>query len=158
MYDLRTEGLDFLESAPVIHVFEGDVAASPAGVFAVVSDVDAWAEWFPLFKGGEYEGEPGLGAIRRIRLPGWRIEEHIVAWEEAKLYAYAVDRSSLPVANALVESWGLTDTGHGTRVRWTFAIDPRLPMKIATPLAPTMLGAVFRAGLKRLEPIAVERQ
>jgi len=151
MYELRTEDLDFLDNAPVVHVFEGDVSATPAEVFAAVCDVDAWRQWFPMFQGGAYEGEPGLGAVRRINLPMWRIEEHIVAWDEAKRFTYAVDRSSLPIANALVESWDLTDTGHGTRVRWTFAIDPRLPMKLVTPLAPTAMGALFRAGLKRME-------
>lgn len=162
MYELRPEGLGFLTTAPVVHVFEGDVAAPPAVVFAVVSDVTSWSRWFPGFRSGEYgESETRVGTPRRIRIgPGVRIEEHIVAWDEPNRYAWVVERTSVPMAHALVESWDFSGidlpgvSGGGTRVKWTFAADPRWMLRLMTPLAPPVMGRLFRSALARLEDVA----
>lgn len=157
MYELRDEGIGFLETAPVIHTFEGDVASPQKAVFELVSDVGSWSRWFPGFRRGSYgDAEPGVGTPRKIEIfPRVRIEEHVAAWDAPGRYAYAVERTSVPMAKALVEAWDLTPLdGGGTRVRWTFAMDPNLGMRIATPVAPTILGAIFRAALRKLDKIA----
>ncbi|MBX7158718.1 MAG: SRPBCC family protein [Acidimicrobiia bacterium] len=165
MYELRPEGLDFLGSAPVIHVFEGDVAAPRKAVFALVADTASWAQWFPGFRRGSYGAPPEtgtqVGMPRSIVIgPGVRIEEHVAAWDEPERYAYGVERTSVPMANALVEAWDLTEIdvpgspGGGTRVKWTFAIDPKWPMRLTTPLAPPVLGFLFRKALRKLEAAA----
>lgn len=165
MFDLRPEGLDFLDSAPVVHVFEGDVAAPRKAVFALVSDTASWSRWFPGFRRGSYGDPPEtgthVGTPRAIELgPGVRIEEHVAAWDEPARYAYAVERTSVPMAHALVESWDLAEIdlpgepGGGTRVKWTFAVDPNWAMRLVTPLAPAVIGALFRKALRNLEHIA----
>lgn len=162
MFELRSEGLDFLESAPVIHVFEGDVAAPRKAVFALVSDTASWTRWFPGFRRGEYGvSETPVGTPRRIVIgPGVRLEEHVAAWDEPERYVYAVERTSVPMARALVEAWDLAEidlpgaAGGGTRVKWTFAVDPGWMLRVATPLVPAVFGALFRAALRRLERAA----
>lgn len=162
MYELRSEGLAFLGNAPVVHVFEGDVAAPREAVFALVSDTSSWRRWFPGFRRGEYgESETRVGTPRRIVIgPGVRLEEHVAAWDEPSRYAYVVERTSVPMAKALVEAWDLAAIdmpgapGGGTRVKWTFAADPGWMLRITTPLAPVVFGALFRAALRRLERLA----
>lgn len=156
MYELRDEGIGFLETAPVIHVFEGDVGGDPHAVFDLVSDVGSWPRWFPGFRRGSHgDAEPKVGTPREIEIfPRVRIEEHVAAWDRPHRYAYAVERTSVPMAKALVEAWDLAPAeGGGTRVKWIFAIDPNLGMRVATPVAPAVMGAIFRAALRRLDKI-----
>lgn len=165
MYELRPEGIEFLDSAPVVHVFEGDVAAPREAVFALVSDAASWGRWFPGYRRGSYGDapEPGthVGTPRTIEIgPGVRIEEHVAAWTEPERYAYVVERTSVPMAHALVESWDITEIdlpgspGGGSRVKWTFAIDPNWAMRLVTPIAPAVIGALFRRALRNLESVA----
>jgi hypothetical protein len=53
--------------------------------------------------------------------------------------------ASTPPAHAQVESFEVEDAPGGTRVRWTLAIEPRLPQRLAAPLAPLLMRRLFEA-------------
>ncbi|MGW5137086.1 hypothetical protein [Streptomyces sp. NPDC004135] len=44
---LRPEGLDFVETAPVRHVFTREMLVSPEAVHRALTEVPGWADWFP---------------------------------------------------------------------------------------------------------------
>lgn len=62
---LRPEGLDFVETAPVRHVFAREMPVSPEAVHRALTDVPGWADWFPLARTAR-----AAGAGRDITLAG----------------------------------------------------------------------------------------
>ena len=153
-FDMRREDLTFLTRAPVIHAFEADVAAPRDRVFAALADPATWSRWFPGVKSACYGSPPphGVGTIREADVSGTRWVEEMIAWDVDRRWAYAVTSASAPVAMAQVESFELEDGPAGTtRVRWTLALEPRLLMSLTGPIAPFVMGALFRRAMRNLE-------
>lgn len=151
-YHLRAVDLDFLATAPKKLVFAADVAAPRAAVFAAISaDPSSWT-WFPGISWGRYEGPApyGVGSRREVRIGGTGYRETILAWNEPSRWAYRVDASSLPLAHACVEDWVLEDHGDHTTVRWIFAVDPTFLFQAGLPLAPLIMGGLFRRAMRNL--------
>jgi hypothetical protein len=81
---------------------------------------------------------------------GTRYEETIIEWIDHERWAFRVDATSVPIAEALVETYDFEDLGDRTRVRWTFAIDPKPLFKVAAPLAPAVMRRIFARALANL--------
>jgi hypothetical protein len=127
------------------------VPADADRVFAAISgDPASWSSWFPGFRAGEYEGTPQLGVKRWVRVGPATYRETIIAWDEPSRYAWRVDSSSAPMANALVEEWVMKPLDGSTVVRWTFAIDPKPMFRIASPLAAVVMRRLFRRAMGNL--------
>jgi hypothetical protein len=173
---LEPVDLDFLDQAPVRMVFTAEVPAPRAEVFAKVSgDPSGWS-WFPGLKAGSYEGpEPwGVGARRWVTIGNLGVattyRETILAWDEPVRWTYRVDESDnaigLRQADALVEDWTFRDApwcaagvGGATIVDWTFAIRPSAVFRLALPVAPFVMGRLFRRAMRQLgEELQVERR
>jgi hypothetical protein len=153
VHRLRPEGLDFTTTAPTRWTFSAPVAARPADVFAALSaDPSTWVEWFPGLSGGHYEGDapPGLGSGREVSIGRTRYLETVIAWDAPKQWAYRVDETTAPMANALVEDWRIVPDGDGSIVSWTFAIDPRPLFSVASTLAAPVMGRLFRRAMRNL--------
>jgi uncharacterized protein YndB with AHSA1/START domain len=132
-------------------VFEAEVQAPIARVFDAISgDPHSWSSWFPGFTKGAYEGAPGLGAKRWVRVGGTTYRETIIAFDEPSRYAWRVDSSSAPLARALVEEWTMKPRDDATLVRWTFAIDPRPLFRVASPLAAAVMRRLFARAMRNL--------
>jgi hypothetical protein len=132
-------------------VFETEVPASDERVFAAISgDPQSWSSWFPGFSKGAYEGTPGLGSKRWVRVGGTTYSETIIAWDEPSRYAWRVDSSSAPLARALVEEWVMKPRDGSTIVRWTFAIDPKPMFRVASPLAAIVMRRLFTRAMRNL--------
>ncbi|MFH0518082.1 SRPBCC family protein [Streptomyces sp. M41] len=147
---LREVGLDFIERAPVRHVFAREISAAPEAVFhALAEDVPGWAQWFAAVTVARpLDG----GARREVRLKGGtRFEETILVAKSPETYAYRVDVTNAPGARAIVEEWRLAPAGTGTRVQWTFAVDGTAPFRFAFGLARTGLDRVFRQTVTALD-------
>lgn len=149
---LRPVGLDFLTTAPRRWVFEEEVRAPQAAVFAAITaDPSTWT-WFPRLSAGHYEGDGphGVGSRREVRMAGVTYRETILAWDRPSRWAYRVDQCSVPMAHALVEDWAVEDRGDHAVVRWTFTIDPGILFRVGLPLAPRVVGSVFRKAMSNL--------
>src|SRR5919202_1806476 len=108
-------------------MFQEEVDAPQAKVFAAISaDPSTWT-WFPRLSSGGYEGDGprGVGTKRWVKMTGITYNETMLAWDPPSRWAYRVDASSAPLAHALVEDWLIDPQGDHSVVRWTFAIDPR---------------------------------
>jgi uncharacterized protein YndB with AHSA1/START domain len=147
---LRPVDLDFVRTAPQRWAFERTIRAPRERVFAVVADVDSWKDWFPGFSSGRYEGTPGVGARRFIRYQGTTIDETMLAWDEPSRWTFRVDRATVPLAKALVEEWTFDQDGDGTLVRWTFASEPNLLMRLVAALQRRTMERVFDRAMRNL--------
>ena len=58
--------------------------------------------------------------------------------------------ASVPLATAQVEAFELTETGDGTHVRWTLALEPRLLGRVSAPLAARTIPRLFRRAMDNL--------
>ncbi|MGW0731966.1 SRPBCC family protein [Streptomyces sp. NPDC002851] len=147
---LSPVGLEFLDSAPVRHVFARDVSAPPAAVFrALAEDVEGWPDWFRAVTLCRPTRD---GAGREVKLlGGTRFQETILAAEPDERYAYRVDATNAPMLRALVEEWRLTPAGTGTRVQWTFAADGPAPVRLAVKAARPGLAKAFRDAVTSLD-------
>jgi carbon monoxide dehydrogenase subunit G len=153
VHRLRPEGLDFTTTAPRRWTFSAPVAARPAEVFAALcADPSTWVAWFPGLSAGHYEGDqpPGLGSGREVTVGRTRYRETVIAWDAPRQWAYRVDETTAPMANALVEVWDVAPDGDDSVVSWTFAIDPRPLFAAVTPLASPVMGALFRRAMRNL--------
>jgi uncharacterized protein YndB with AHSA1/START domain len=151
-HSLRTVDLDFLESAPLRFVFEADVAAPQADVFAAISaDPSTWS-WWPGHDEGSYESPPphGVGSRRHMRMGDSWYRETILAWDEPTRWAYRVDESADSLLEALVEDWRVGGDADGSTVRWTFAVEPGADVAAGFPAAKTMIGDMFDQAMANL--------
>jgi len=74
-------------------VREGTVKADPETVFDVYLDHVGYADLIPLIRSAELEkeGEPppnGLGAIRKLHLPGATVREQVTGYDRPHRYSY----------------------------------------------------------------------
>jgi uncharacterized protein YndB with AHSA1/START domain len=151
-HSLRTVDLDFLNTAPIRFVFEADVAAPQADVFAAISaDPSTWT-WWPGHDEGSYESLPphGVGSRRHMRMGDSWYRETILAWEEPTRWAYRVDESADPMLEALVEEWTVEGDGNRSTVRWTFAVEPGADVAERFPAAKPVIGDMFDQAMANL--------
>jgi carbon monoxide dehydrogenase subunit G len=151
-YDLRKVDMGFMDAAEKTYVMEGMVRAPRAQVWAAISDPTTWASWFPGVRSASYLGEPpyGVGSRRIADMGSARYEETMLVWNEPSEWVYRIDRSTLPIANAQVESTLLEDAGHGTKVRWVLATDRRLLLKVSAPFLRRGLDRMWASALDNL--------
>ena len=153
-FTLRAEPHEFITTAPTVLRYSAELAASPERIFAELSGNPAnWRHWFPGLRDGSYDSpEPhGVGSLRRVRVAGaGTYRETIVAWDEPRRWAWRVDATTLPLADALVEDWTLEPLGSTTRVTWTFAVDPKSWFGLGLKLAPGVLQRVFDRAMSNL--------
>jgi len=153
-WDLQPVGLEFFETAPFRHVATEVVHRPPAAIFAAIAEDPAgWGAWYPGFSHqGRYLTPPphGVGAVREVVMLGVRFREQVLAWETPDRWAFCVDQAALPFANAFAEDYRVTPQGDRAVVEWTLAIDPRGPLRLATPLTAEVLPHLFRRAMSNL--------
>ena len=151
---LRAADADFAQRARVVLRFSGAVAAPVESVFGAVSgDPAAWRHWFPGVLDGAYDSPPphGFGSQRHVRVRGaGTYRETIVRWDAPRRWAFRVDRTTLPLASALLEEWTVEPAADGSRLTWTFAVDPTPLFRAALAAQPRALGHVFDRAVRRL--------
>lgn len=154
MPKLRPVGLDFVHHAPKRWVFVATIPADRTRVFGALSaDPMTWKEWFPGVSSGAYEGAPGVGAKRVVKMRGTSFFETILAWDEPSRWTFRVDRSTVPIAKALVEDWTFEDHANGTLVRWTFAVEPTLLARTIAPAQRRTMSRLFGRAMRNLSTL-----
>ncbi|MER6470785.1 SRPBCC family protein [Streptomyces collinus] len=145
---LRPEGLDFVGTAPVRHVFTREIAAAPEAVFhALAEDVPGWPAWFSAVSSAR-----PTASGREVRLRGGtRFLESVLVAKAPEVYAYRVDVTNTPGARAWIEEWRLAPAGTGTRVRMTFALDGTAAFRLVCRLVRPGVGRAFRDAVKALD-------
>jgi uncharacterized protein YndB with AHSA1/START domain len=159
-YRLRKVDLDFLDAAKKKYVTECDVNVARSDVWRAFVDPSTWKHWWPGLSSASYSdnSQPGVGTRREATLKGHRFEETIVVWEEGRRWGYYIDGTNVPIATAQLECTEFEDCARGTRVRWILAQDPRLIMRLASPIFPWVMQSIFRKAMSNLERHLGERK
>jgi carbon monoxide dehydrogenase subunit G len=152
-FDLRPVDLAFSETAEKTYICEGRLRAGIDDVWRAVADATTWADWFPGVERADYSSPPphGVGAKRRSVVSGATYEETMLAWEAPHLWVYRIDRCSLPIAKAQMETTELESDGTGTLARWTLATDRRLLLRLASPFLDRHLQKLWTTALGNLD-------
>src|SRR2546430_3492154 len=128
-FEMRKEGLSFLDRAPVVHVAEAEVPAARVVVFTALVEPASWKHWFPNVRDVSYAtpAPHGVGTVREANFRGTHWIEEMIAWDEPARWAWTVTRASVPFAKAQVESFDLTDVAGGNPGRRARPLPPPPP-------------------------------
>jgi hypothetical protein len=92
MFACEAVDLDFLDTAPIRLGAAVNVGRPPSEVFAAFAhDPANWGEFFPGFdRSGHYHtsGPHGVGSRCTKRVTGVKVEETVLAWDEAARFAF----------------------------------------------------------------------
>ena len=152
-FEMRREDLRFVERASIVRATAAEVAAPRARVFQALTDAPGWATWFPNVRTAEYTTpQPyGRGTMRVAEVAGTHWEEEIIVWDKDRRWGWTVLAASVPLAEAQVELFELTDTPNGTAIRWTLALEPRLIARLGAPLAEPAIRMLWQRATRNLE-------
>ncbi len=122
---IERRSLDWAEQAPLIVQATATAAAGPEAVFAVLADHERWPEWFPSVTRVEVIGaREGIGAQRRVHVPGASFEEEFIAWEVGARWSFTVTAARPRFMRALVEDCRLTPVADGTHLDYRMCFEP----------------------------------
>ena len=150
-HNFRPVGLDFLQQAKKVYVLEAQIPQPRDKVWQAICDADNWHLWFPGVLKASYgdSQEPyGVGTRRYAKVGKAKYEETMLAWDEGERFAYRIDRATVPIAHAQVESTELEDIDIGTRLKWVLACDRKLMLLLMAPyFKPYLQGIWNKVGL-----------
>ena len=149
--ELVTQTIDWIERAPLALEGRARSTASPEAVFAVLADHERWPEWFPNVRHVEVLGQAeGVGARRRVRIPGASVEEVFIVWDPGVRWSFTGTRARPRFVQSIVEDCRLTAVeGGGTDISYTMYLEP-------TPLFRPLL-AIAKGGVRASIQKAVRR-
>lgn len=126
MTAIEPKTLDWAPAAPVQNKGRAHSSASPDGVWAVLTDQEAWPAWFPrIVKVTVGPGPVGVGASRTVTLRGLTVDEQFIAWEPGRLFAFTGVAARPHAFAALVEQCVLEPTADGgTDITWVQSLTP----------------------------------
>lgn len=127
---IRRVDEQFLSSAPLVVRAKVDLDASPAAVFEALGSDEMWS-WVPVLDKLRWiTPRPlGAGSVRTLRIGRFvEVEEDFFLWEQDRRAAFCVTSASRPALKALAEDFTVEPTSRGTRLTWTMALDPGLPV------------------------------
>lgn len=123
---LIMRSIDWIDQAPIRVEGRATSTASPDEVFAVLADHERWPEWFPSVRKVTVLGPAeGVGARRRVHIPGSSIDEEFIVWEPGQRWAFTGYAAKPRFMKSLVEDCRLEPTpSGGTDISYTMYIDP----------------------------------
>lgn len=145
--------LEWIDSAPLRVDAHAESRASPADVFAVLADHERWPEWFPAVRKVTVLGAAtGVGARRRVHIPGASIDEEFIAWDEGERWSFTGYAATPRFTRSLVEDCVLIRTaGGGTSITYTMYLDPPPALR---PLLRLAAGRIRASNGKALANLA----
>lgn len=126
MAELTPRSIEWIESAPIKIEARGESTAVPGAVFDVLADHERWPEWFTAVRKVEVTGAAtGVGARRRVAIPGATVDEEFIVWEPGERWAFTGLAARPRFTRSLVEDCRLDElpTG-GTAITYTMYLDP----------------------------------
>ena len=158
MAALEKKTMEWAATAPVQLAGRAHSTATPEAVFAVLADHDRWPEWFPNVRSVEVLGPAeGVGARRRVKVPGLTVDEEFIAWEPGALFAFTGTAASPRFTRGLVEHDRLEPAaGGGTDITYTMCLDPSGVAGILTRLAASRVRASLGQATRNLARRAAE--
>ncbi len=139
--------------APTTIEIQHRADAGPDAIWALLADVDTWADW------GEWDstrlqkpapdGGAGVGAVRELHLKRTRSIERVTDFEPPHRMTYALIGGNLPVRDYRGEVLLEPAPGGGTTITWRSTFRAKLPGTagiVANRLRPFLLDTARRVG------------
>ena len=119
----------------------------------MLADHERWPEWFPSVKAVTVVGpREGVGARRRVNVPGMKVEEEFIAWDPGARWAFTAYDASPRFTRSLIEDCILTPLPNGgTSISYTMYLDPIAPFRFLMKLA---VGRIRNNNTKGLQNLA----
>ena|SRR5579859_577300 len=126
MPDLVPRTIAWIAIAPIRIAARTESSAPPADVFAVLADHQRWPEWFPSVRKVTVLGAAaGVGARRRVAIPGATIDEEFIVWEPGIRWSFTGISARPRFTKSLVEDCLLDNLeSGGTAITYTMYLDP----------------------------------
>jgi len=153
-------GLDFLDTAANRFSNSVELAITPAQLFEVLADADAWPRWAKAITHVEWTTpEPrGVGTMRTVSMLGGLVgAEEFLAWEEHTLLAFRFNDASEKRIKAFAERYDVVATDSGCRLTWTLALEVTGAARLTLAPSKPLLNAGFRWFLRNLRRYTDER-
>ncbi len=133
--------IDWVDAAPISVIATAESSAAPDAVFAVLADHERWPEWFPGVRRVTVLGPAeGVGARRRVAIPGATVDEEFIVWEPGERWAFTGIAASPKVTRSLVEDCRLVARPDGgTTISYGMHLDP-----------PSLLRPLVRLAARRI--------
>lgn len=162
MGQLIPQELDFADTAPLRAEGRTLVEGTPAEVWAVLLEYEAWPEWFAGIKTCRSTSDPstGVGSTREVLLTGGAsVQERFIGWEEGKLWSFTATDMKPALFRSLVERVTIEDLGpRRTQVTYRMAIDPSPALKLLAPaLKPLLNRSLAKAMSSLAHQVAARR-
>ncbi len=157
MFALRPEGLEFLDTAPVVLRETLHVAASPEAIFDIFADPATWSSWFTFMRHARWTSSETarVGAERHVSIHVLgNLQERFVAFDRGKRFSFTMLEASMPAASAMLEDYELFAENGGTRLEWRLAIEPTLLGKLSMPVTRQTMRKIIRSSGPKLEQYA----
>lgn len=150
---LIPQDVDFVTGARTVVRVEQDVKATPAEVWAVISDNEGWPDWSPAAKAcTTTSGGTALDSTRWIHFDLFKVNERFVAWDEPHHWAFTILDMNLPGVVAAVEEARIEPIDDETStITYRVAAETKAFMKPASSLLRRRLTSLFRAGLGNVQ-------
>ncbi|CAN5494512.1 SRPBCC family protein [soil metagenome] len=150
---MAAQEIEFADTAPLRAEGSAMIAASPAEIWAVLLDYEAWPTWFAGVRSCRATSDPatGVGSTRTVSIGGGStFDERFIAWDEGRLWAFTGIEMKPLAIRSLVERVTIEDLGpNRTRVTYRMAFDPKPAVKpmalLARPLISRNLAKAMRA-------------
>ena len=151
---------DFLDTAPFCFFNQVELDATPAEVFAMFGDAEAWPQWFDEIRHVEWTSERpfGPGTTRIVTLNTMKVYEHFFRWEEGRRLTFYFTGTGLPFARSFAEDYLLEEKDGKTVFSWKVAWKPNLLLWFAWPIGKWMLGRMFRRASQSLVKYVAEKK
>ncbi|MEZ4287469.1 MAG: SRPBCC family protein [Polyangiales bacterium] len=144
----RHVSIDEIHSTPFSYSAEIEIPCSADHLFDVFEDAHAWTVWADAIKKVQWTSDKpfGVGTTRTVWLHGGRVGyEEFIEWKRGERMAFVFTKGNLPVS-FFAEDYAVKSLGSDRcRVRWTMALGPTGPGKLALRL----LAPVFPMLLKK---------
>jgi uncharacterized protein YndB with AHSA1/START domain len=137
MASVIPQTIEWITVAPIVVRATAESAATPDAVFAVLADHERFPEWFPAVRRVTVLGPAaGVGARRRVCVPGLTVDEEFVAWEPGRRFAFTAFAIKPRIFRSLLEDCVLRPTSAGgTSITYTMYLDPPGPLRWLLRLA-----------------------
>ena len=139
----------FFDTAPMRFRNTIELAARPADVFAIFEDGESWPGWFHGIHKVVWTSDKPYGTVW---LTGVTVQERFFRWEQDRRLSFYLTGHSMPLAHALAEDYLLDEVAAGkTRFTYSVAIEPRLALSMAGPIARRLINSMLRDSCQGLQ-------
>jgi hypothetical protein len=152
-FPCRPADASFFDDAPMRFKNEVELSAGPAAVFAILEDASTWPRWFSGMRDAVWTSAKagGVGSTRRVSLAMLTLDERFYHWEPGRRLSFYLTSQSMPLAHSLAEDYLLEElTPMTTRFTYSVALEPRLAVAMAGPVARAYFGSMFRKACEGL--------